>query len=274
VNTFISGLNLFTVLQLGNTYWSVFGFTVAFMTFFMATWEEFYVEALNLPCFNGANEGIVGVAFLFIVSGIFGSTFWNNTLAGIELKYFIVAGFSVMAGVCIVMNIITVKKKTCEKFMEALGKLNVFIYLVITLFIVCRFSTSDVVSRTARFVIYFVGFSFAKLVGILQASHCAHQDFNQYSKSILLSTTLVNGLILAGDSFGRPVVNEDLLIYVMAGVALFAHIHFLLNVISQFTEVLRIRVFKIGKVTDLKEAMLSEEELTTHKKATGKYNNV
>jgi ethanolaminephosphotransferase len=248
MNTFISGLNLFTVLQLGNSFWSLWGFIICFATFFMATWEEYYVEALNLPCFNGANEGIVGVAFLFIATGIFGTDIWNTTIAGAELKYLVVAGFTVMAVVTAAMNLMTVKKMVGQRFGEALCKLNMIFYLIITIIIVYEFSPTNTVSRTARYLIYFIGLSFAKLVGILQASHCSHQEFDQYSKSILISTSLLNAFTLVGYLTGSPLVDEDSLIYGLAAFALVAHIHFILNVVSQFTQVLRIRVFKIGKM--------------------------
>jgi len=262
MNTFISGLNLFTVLQLGNNFWSLWGFILTFVTFFMATWEEYYVEALNLPCFNGPNEGIVGVASLFIVSGIFGSSVWNTTIAGTQMKYLVVAGFSLMAVVTAASNIMTVKRKVGERFGEALSKLNVIFYLVVTMIFADSLSSSMTVSRTARYLIYFIGFSFAKLVGILQASHCAHQEFNQYSKTIVISASLLNVIILIGYLKGSPIINEDHLMYGLAAFALISHVHFVLNVVSQFTHVLKINVFKIGKVESPLQLTFEDEELS------------
>jgi ethanolaminephosphotransferase len=40
MNTFVSGLTLFTVIQFGNGIYSLVGYTIAFSVFFMATWEE------------------------------------------------------------------------------------------------------------------------------------------------------------------------------------------------------------------------------------------
>jgi ethanolaminephosphotransferase len=249
INTFISGLTLFTVIQLGNSFWSVWGFIVAFVTFFMATWEEYYIEALNLPCFNGANEGIMGVIIMLLVSAVFGTSFWNQMVFGLEIKYHVVFFFTVVAAVTIYGNYKTVQKKTGDKFNEALSNLNVLLYLVATLFIVYLFSPTNVISTSARYLIYFVGFSFGKLVGILQATHCAHEPFNQYRKSILISATVLNGLTLYGFLTGHPLINEGTVVTLLALFAFLAHQHFAINIISQFTEALGIRVFKIGKVT-------------------------
>jgi len=142
----------------------------------------------------------------------------------------------------------TCRKKTGDKFNEALSNLNVIIYLVATLFIVQLFSTTNVVSTSARYLIYFVGFSFGKLVGILQASHCAHEPFNQYRKSILISASILNVLTFYGFLTGHALINEDTVVYLLALFAFLAHQHFVFNIIPQFTEALGIRVFKIGKV--------------------------
>jgi len=248
INTFICGLSLFTVLQLGNTYWSVWGFIVAFVTFFMATWEEYYIEALNLPCFNGANEGIMGCIIMIVISGIFCTDIWNYHILGACLKYHVVIFFTAVAAVTIYGNYKTVQNKTGDNFGKALNNLNVLIYLVVTLFITMLFS-ADIVETSARYLIYFVGFSFGKLVGILQACHCAHENFHQYRKSILISASVLNCHTLVTYATGSPIIREEVLIVLLTLFSVGAYFHFTFNIIEQFTSALGIRVFKIGKVT-------------------------
>jgi len=246
INTFISGLSLFAVLQLGNNMWSIWGFIVTFVTFFMATWEEYYIEALNLPCFNGANEGIMGAIMLFLISGVFGTSIWNQLIFGVAIKYHVVFFFTAVAIATIYTNFKTVKEKTGEKFGDALSKLNVIWYLLATLFITYFFT--DIISTSARYLIYFVGFSFGKLVGILQASHCGHCEFQQYRKSILISVTFLNFHSILSYIQGYPLIDQHTLIVLLALFAIGAHLHFAFNIIGQFTEALGIYVFKIGKV--------------------------
>jgi len=57
-----------------------------------------------------------------------------------------------------------VYKKTPEKFGHAIYNLSMIIFMVITMFVVCYMSPTNIISRHARIFIYFVGFSFGKLV--------------------------------------------------------------------------------------------------------------
>jgi len=40
LNTFVSGLSMFTVFQLGNTSLAVISYLIAMVPFYTATWEE------------------------------------------------------------------------------------------------------------------------------------------------------------------------------------------------------------------------------------------
>jgi len=248
MNTFVSGLTLFTVLQFGNGINSIIGYIITFGAFFLATWEEYYTETLELPMFNGANEGLVGVALFFIISGIFGTQIWTKEVfAGIKANELVVIGFAIMAIVTLLGNFKNVKTKAPEKYQESFSSLVVLILLIATMLIVYKFSVTDVISRTCRYFIYFIGFCFAKLVGILQATHCAHVPFDQYRLSILIPTLLLNGLTIVGYINGKPLINEDLVVYGCMTFSILAYLHFVVNIIDQFTSILGIMVFKIGK---------------------------
>jgi len=142
------------------------------------------------------------------------------------------------------------KRKTPQKFHEAFSTLVVFLFLVATVVIVYNFSVTNVISRTCRYFIYFIGFSFSKLVGILQANHCAHVPFDQFRFSILMPTILINGLTIIGYISGKPLINEDLVVYGCMTFSILAYTHFVLNIINQFTDILGIYVFKLGKRVD------------------------
>mmetsp|Transcript_17226 Transcript_17226/g.15113 ORF Transcript_17226/g.15113 Transcript_17226/m.15113 type:complete len:233 (-) Transcript_17226:578-1276(-) len=105
MNTFVSGLCVFAALQLGNTMWALVGYLIAFGVFFMATWEEYFVGSLDLPWFNGANEGLVGIILLYIFTAIVGCDFWLKTIGGIQFNHIVVFGFSFIAIPTIISNI-------------------------------------------------------------------------------------------------------------------------------------------------------------------------
>jgi len=60
------------------------------------------------------------------------------------------------------------------KFKGAISNLKMIGYIIVTALIGSCFSVSDAPLEHARIFVYFLGFSFSKLVSILQASHCAH----------------------------------------------------------------------------------------------------
>lgn len=249
MNTFISGMTLFRVVQFGNTPTAVFASMVGMTTFYLATWEEYYVNALNLPMFNGANEGIVGVIFIYIITGICGCQIWTYQLGPLQANQVVLIAFAAMAVVTITSNIINVYKHDKQVFLKALYNLITIAYLNVTMIIVTYCSYTDVIGTSPRFLLYFIGFSFAKLVGHLQASHVAHEEFWQFRKSIVFSCTILNVQTLLGPFRENPTVNEYFLLSCFI-FALIVYIHFTINIISQFSKALRIYAFKLGARED------------------------
>jgi len=255
MNTFVSGLTLFTIIQMGNTGLSSWAYMMPMTAFFMATWEEYYVDGLHLPIINGANEGIVMAIFMFIASGIFGTHIWTDTkLVNIPLNMMIFYSFVFMSVVTILSNIVNVCKKDSSKLCGALFNLVAIIYLNVTIIIATFFSSTNLGQEHARLVIYFVGFCFAKLVGHLQMSHVAHQDFQQFRKSTIFVCTILNASIIITNFTKQGLVDETKLLYGCLAYSIIAYIHFTMSAISQFCRVLRIHAFKLGKRDD--EALL------------------
>jgi len=256
LNTFISGLSMFTVFQMGNTPQAVLAFMVAMVPFWMATWEEYYVEGLHLPLINGPNEGLVGLIGLYLISAITGAEFWANEIGPIKLNVLLLLGFAIMAIATIFTNIMNVYKKTPEKFGHAIYNLSMIIFMVITMFVVCYMSPTNIISRHARIFIYFVGFSFGKLVGNLQATHVAHDEFKQFRRSIVFPFAFMFFNTLYSSFAGSPLIDEDLVLYLCFIISLVAYAHFVWCIIPQFTRALKIYVFKIGAKPDTEEVEL------------------
>lgn len=252
MNTFVTAITFFTALNLGNGGWSIFGYFITFSSFFLATWEEYYCEELVLGVINGVNEGLAGIGFMFIITGIFGSNIWLTKIFDFQLNHIIVICFTTLAVVTLFGHFQTVKIKAPELFNDAIKHLATYALLGATCFIVYNFSLSNVLATPAcRFFIYFIGFSFAKLVGILQASHTAHVPFNQFRTSIILPCLLINGIIILGAFRGKPITNEISMIYIAALFSLIAHVHFILNIIKQFCRVLNINCLRIRGPNDI-----------------------
>jgi len=257
MNTFISGMTVFRVVQFGNTASVALASVVSMTTFFCATWEEYYVDALNLPIINGANEGIVVFIMVYFISGIFGCQIWNQQIGSLTASQIVLIAFAAMALLTIGSNMVNIYRHDKTVFWKAIFNLTMVVYLDITMIIVTYCSNTDVIESTPRYLLYFIGFSFAKLVGHLQASHVAHEEFWQFRKSIVFSCTFLIVQTLAGPFKSRPHVNE----YILLGCFIYAliiYIHFVINITAQFSRALGIYVFKLGKREENNQNLLNE----------------
>jgi len=130
---------------------------------------------------------------------------------------------------------------------EALGKLTTILYLDATIVIAQFLSKSHLAENHSRLLIYFIGFNFAKLVGHLQMSHVAHENFQQLRKSIIFSCTLLNSYIILRHFTDSELVDEEKLLMGCFVYSLIVYLHFAMSAISQFCTVLKIYAFKLGK---------------------------
>jgi len=151
-----------------------------------------------------------------------------------------------------------VYKKTPEKFGQAIYNLSTLILMVLTMLVVCYMSPSNIIDRHARIFIYFVGFSFGKLVGHLQATHVAHDEFKQFRRSIIIPFSIIFVNTLYSSFSGSALFSEDLVLYLCLITSLVAYAHFVWSVIPQFTKALKIYVFKIGAKPDTEEVELRQ----------------
>ena len=78
----VSGISAITLGSVFGAGWTATGlFTCwvsSFFTFYMATWEEFYLHEMWLPIVNGASEGIVMVFGACMCSAYYGSGWWQE----------------------------------------------------------------------------------------------------------------------------------------------------------------------------------------------------
>jgi len=109
-------------------------------------------------------------------------------------------------------------------------------------------SPTDLLERNLRYMMYFGGLSFAKLVGVLQTAHVADVKYQPDRKGIWITFTLLNINTLYGAINKHPIIDEELLLYGLTLASLIIYAHFVYNVIRQFTKVLGIRTFKVKPI--------------------------
>jgi len=80
LNTGLSCMTLCSSLQLGSSWKTVVMAVSSLSTFYAATWEEYYTGELILPEINGPNEGVIIVAGMHVITGLFGPSMWLKTI--------------------------------------------------------------------------------------------------------------------------------------------------------------------------------------------------
>jgi len=61
-------------------YGTILAMVISTVPFYFSTLEEYYTGELYLPLVNGANEGSVGIALFFLLSGLFGDSIFFHTV--------------------------------------------------------------------------------------------------------------------------------------------------------------------------------------------------
>ncbi|GJQ14146.1 hypothetical protein GpartN1_g5937.t1 [Galdieria partita] len=89
LNVTILGLAVAATLRLGRSFATLFlVWSLGMIPFFFSTLEEFLCGSLTLRQINGANEGLMGIIFIFMATCLFGPSLWFQplNLLGIRLS--------------------------------------------------------------------------------------------------------------------------------------------------------------------------------------------
>lgn len=89
----ISSIN---IMKVDNLLISLVVYLMTTFSFFFATWEEFHTGVMDLPAFNGVDEGAFTMAGLFFFTSFVGTSFWTNTIYGIQLNNLLACSFLVL----------------------------------------------------------------------------------------------------------------------------------------------------------------------------------
>lgn len=251
----LQGLSLSTVLQFGNSYQSLVVYLIGCLPFFFTTLEEYYTNALILPVINGPCEGCLTIGMFFLITAINGCNYWNENdfLIPIARKNLLFIAFSIFSFLNVSFNFYQMYTKIKDKgsFKESLYKMSFYIYLISSIAFVFFFSPSGISQRQARNLIYLLGLNFGKLVTHLQIAHVSGSNFVQFRRTTFLIFTSLNINTIFGLAYGTTPVNEDTMLYFLLLISIFAYVHLVVNVIVQFTEVLKIKCFKVkGKIEE------------------------
>ncbi|KAH7911614.1 CDP-alcohol phosphatidyltransferase-domain-containing protein [Hygrophoropsis aurantiaca] len=78
INTTLEVILASRALNLGRSWWTVASQIATLANFYLTTWEEYHTGQLYLGPFSGPVEGILMIVVIYIISGIFGPSFWDQ----------------------------------------------------------------------------------------------------------------------------------------------------------------------------------------------------
>ena len=223
-------------------------------TFFLNTWEEYYVGELVLPAINGVAEGTLYIDILYIISALYGKDFfWKEIdfFGKYKLKindintYLVSIGGSIFS----IQSIIGVFKKVKRnKKFDAFKTSLSFPLFALALLSVIFLNNSIIVKEYPKFLILTFGFQFAKMMGILQLSHILCSPYKVYQPVFLipLLALIIHSLIYYFYGYSLLVPIDTLIISVFIWNFL-SWAHFVYFCSEQICETLNIKRFTLGK---------------------------
>eukprot|EP01016_Furgasonia_blochmanni_P044726 TRINITY_DN6235_c0_g1_i3.p1 TRINITY_DN6235_c0_g1~~TRINITY_DN6235_c0_g1_i3.p1 ORF type:complete len:237 (-),score=27.55 TRINITY_DN6235_c0_g1_i3:297-1007(-) len=214
--------------------------------FYMATWEEYYTNAMILPIFNGATEGCIIASGVFIFTGIKGVGFWNTPCIGkTPYNLALLYGIGAYSILTIFLHVNTVRVKVPERLTESLFTLLPLGILLLTLTLGVEFSITKIEVKETKLFIVFFGFHFAKLASLLQIAHVANMPYNGFRRTSLLLFAVFLAVTFVQYFQKTEYFSTHYLLISLTILSFLIYAHLVFNVIKQFTRVLEIKVFRI-----------------------------
>jgi phosphatidylglycerophosphate synthase len=224
------------------------------LTFFLNTWEEYYVGELVLPEINGIAEGTLFTDIVFIMSALYGKKFyWKeiDLFGKIKLKMNDLTMISVfIAGSLFSIKSIfgVLKKVKSKKIFDALRTILIYPLFALAILSVSFLNDSIIVKEYPKFLILTFGFQFAKMMGILQLSHILGSPYKIYQPVFLipLFTLIIHSFVYYFYSYSLLVSIDSLIISVFIW-NFFSWAHFVYFCSDEICEILNIKRFSLGK---------------------------
>lgn len=197
LNTTLECILASRALGLGRSWWTVSSQIATLANFYLTTWEEYHTGQLFLSYISGPVEGILMIVTIYIVTGIFGPTVWENriwTITKLEHLPFISKlpnlplneSFMVLGGIGLAFNILASYNNVRTARRKA------------------RILTTSINPNNARFTTYplllLLPFLFTVLV---QVAWLSHPEYN--NSYILHSAAFVPFLCAWGLQFAHQV---------------------------------------------------------------------
>ena len=250
INSGIGAINFISIIgaSLKDPWVLLMCLATPMVPFYIATWEEYYVNALVLPIFNGPSEGVLIGCGIGIVSAIFGPDIWWTEIYGIKpaVPSFC---FSMMLVVLTVLMQISNVLLKCVKEGKSVTKplLNLFPFIVLCILASdIILNASFLVEKAPRLLILVISSSFVEMVCALMLTHMSKVEFNPLNRiPLLLPLMLLAYFIRHTEKFG---FNETIMMNTLYAIALFMTTYtflYLVCIVVSLCKILDIYCFRI-----------------------------
>ncbi|ETW86660.1 phosphatidylinositol synthase 1 (CDP-alcohol phosphatidyltransferase1) [Heterobasidion irregulare TC 32-1] len=275
LNTTLEVILASHALNLGRSWWTVAAQVATLANFYLTTWEEYYTGQLYLGVFSGPVEGIIMIVAIYILTGIYGPTFWDNkilTFTGLDQvdaiasrvpnialnELFMVFGTLGMAFniATSYVNVFRSRRASHGSVFKPLWYLLPFPLSVAAQVLWMnhpKFTNSDIL-RSPAFVPFLCawGLQFAHQVGRMILAHVTGQPFPWWDSMWVWS---VIGAVDANLPWliGRPPIiqsspeNTEKFVYVTLAIAFLSYSRFVVLVINDITNYLGIACLTVRK---------------------------
>ena len=223
-------------------------------TFFLNTWEEYYVGELVLPIIHGVAEGTLYADIVYIISALYGKSFYLKEITVFnkyKLKYneinALLIGFGgFLFSIKSFFGVLISMKK--RKRIDAIKNTLIYILFATSLLSVVFLNDSIIAREYPKFLILTYGFQFAKILGILQLSHILSSPYNAFRPVFLipLFSLLIHSIIYYFFNINL-IVSIDALIIATFIWNLLSWMHFVYFCSDEICEILNINRFVLGK---------------------------
>lgn len=278
-------------------------FFIGQIPFYLCTWEELHVGSLNLPCFNGVDEGNHIFSGLMIFTAFVGQDFWIKEvpLFGSAIRLNSITVFTTLI-TSTVFSIISIKNvmnyhrtRVAEEvkpnnhidsensnnesstiankhdillsYFEVISTLFMCIALVISMILVFLTAGEDSIVRSCpKIVILCYGFTFSKLLIHLMMAHICNSEFEQWRTSSLSICIVLPFVSIFSTVFPQYIVefNTVFTFYTIQNIVVW--IVFAIKLSTEFCDVLGISFFKINQQNEKNEKYqeINNNEIVTN----------
>lgn len=246
------------VFQVGVSWTALWLWSVTYMTFLAATWEEFFVGKLTLGIVNGPSDGIMLSVLSFLASarspGMWATpmrdTPWIVSVLGeghraldLPLHWCLLGGVSAGLVPTVLDSVYTIYTRGRQReWTEPLAKLFPFVQHLVLVVAWAGLSPSGVFESHPRTFMLANCFLFCSMICKMMLAHLCAVDFRHFRSSTLPLTLAVASSLLPVLAPGAlPVVSEEVALHAVLVLHVAAYAHFVYHVIDEITDILGIR---------------------------------